>query len=101
MKIGKVIGNIVSTKKVSNTNACKILVVRYLDAEMRETEKTEACIDTTGAGSGDVVLLCSSSSARQTDKTKNVCTDNTIIGIIDSVSFCGEFIFNRSCGNYE
>jgi ethanolamine utilization protein EutN len=99
MKIGKVIGNVVSTRKVENTTSLKIMVVRYLNELMEEMNTTVACIDTVSAGEGDIVLLCSSSSARLTEKTKNACIDNSIVGIIDSISADSKYIYKKSSGN--
>ena len=96
MKIGKVIGKIVSTRKEGNVGGLPILVVSYLDETLSDTGKTAACIDTVNAGDGDVVLLCASSSARMTLKTTNVATDNTIVGIVDSVSAGSKYIYRKS-----
>jgi ethanolamine utilization protein EutN len=96
MKIGKVIGKVVSTRKEGNVAGLPILVVSYLDETLTDTGKSAACIDTVNAGEGDVVLLCASSSARMTSKTTNVATDNTIVGIIDSVSAGSKFVYNKS-----
>jgi microcompartment protein CcmK/EutM len=96
MKIGKVIGKIVSTKKEGKVEGLPLLVVSYLDANLADTGKTAACVDTVNAGPGDVVLLCASSSARMTPKTKDVATDNTIVGIVDSVSAESAFLYRKS-----
>lgn len=96
MKIGRVIGKVVSTKKEGNVEGLPILVVSYLDDTLSDTGKTAACIDTVNAGDGDVVLLCSSSSARMTSKTTNVATDNTVVGIVDSVSAGSTYIYRKS-----
>jgi len=96
MKIGKVIGKVVSTRKEGNVEGLPILVVSYLDETLSDTGKTAACIDTVNAGDGDVVLLCASSSARMTSRTTNVATDNTIVGIVDSVSAGSTYIYNTS-----
>lgn len=96
MKLGKVIGNVVSTRKEGNVGGLKILVVSYLDENLIDTKKTAACIDTVSAGSGDIVLLCSSSSARMTNMTKNVATDNTIVGIVDSISSNSRYIYRKN-----
>ncbi len=95
MQLGKVIGNVVSVKKVENLSGLKLMVVDYLDEELKSKEKSTVCVDTVSAGKGDLVLLCSSSSARLTADTKNVCTDNTIVGIVDSVSADGKYIYNN------
>jgi ethanolamine utilization protein EutN len=96
MKIGKVIGKVVSTRKEGNVEGLPILVVSYLDETLSDTGKTAACIDTVNAGEGDVVLLCASSSARMTSKTTNVATDNTIVGIVDSVSAGSKYVYRKS-----
>ncbi len=96
MKIGKVIGKVVSTRKEGNIEGLPILVVSYLDETLSDTGKTAACIDTVNAGEGDVVLLCASSSARMTSKTTNVATDNTIVGIVDSVSAGSKYVYRKS-----
>ena len=98
MKFGRVIGQLVSTKKTGNIAGLKILVVSYLDEKLSDTKKSAACIDTVGAGNDDIVLLCSSSSARLTDTTKKTATDNAIVGIIDSISSGRKYIYKRSDG---
>ena len=96
MKLGIVIGKVVSTRKEGKMDGLKILVVSYLNEEMQDTNKTAACIDTVNAGEGDIVLLCSSSSARMTATTKNVATDNTIVGIVDSVASGNKYIYRKN-----
>jgi microcompartment protein CcmK/EutM len=96
MKIGKVIGKVVSTRKEGNVDGLPILVVSYLDEKMTDTGKTAACIDTVNAGQGEVVLLCASSSARMTSVTRDVATDNTVVGIIDAVSAGSNFTYRKS-----
>lgn len=86
MQLAKIIGKVISTRKEGNVHGLKILVARYLDENMSELPKTVACIDSVGAGDGDIVLLCSSSSARLTKLTKGVSSDNTIVAIVDTIS---------------
>ena len=95
MKLGIVIGNVVATRKTGNMGGRKILVVRYLDETLGETTLTHACIDTVDAGVGDVVLLCSSSSARLTAATKDVATDSAIVGIVDEVASGGGAVYRK------
>jgi len=96
MKIGKVIGKVVSTRKEGKVDGLPILVVSYLDETMKDTGKSAACIDTVNAGAGDVVLLCASSSARMTARTSGVATDNTIVGIVDAVSAGSTFTYKKN-----
>ena len=96
MKLGIVIGNVVSTRKVGNNEGLKMLVVSYLNDELVDTKKTAVCIDTVNAGSGDVVLLCSSSSARLTSMTSKAVTDNTIVGIVDAISTGNKYTYRKN-----
>lgn len=95
MKLGMVIGNVVSTRKVVNNEGLKMLVVSYLTDELADTKKTAVCIDTVSAGKGDIVLLCSSSSARLTSMTSKAVTDNTIVGIVDAISAGGKYTYRK------
>ena len=83
MKLGVVIGSVVSTRKAGRMDGLTLLVVRYLTEQFEPTGMTAVCADTVGAGKGEVVLLCASSSARMTAATKNAATDATVVGIVD------------------
>jgi microcompartment protein CcmK/EutM len=50
------------------------------------------------AGSGDLVLLCASSSARMTDMTREAATDNTIVGIVDAIASGHTPLYTKSTG---
>lgn len=100
MKLGIVIGNVVATRKVDSVTGLKMLVVSYLNGDLVDTKKTTVCLDTVNAGSGDVVLLCASSSARWTAATRNVVTDNTIVGIVETITAGGTTAYSKqSDGN--
>ena len=95
MQLGKVIGNVVSVQKENNLIGLKLLVVDYLDEKLQSLGKSAVCTDTVSAGPGDLVLLCSSSSARLTKLTKDVCTDNSIVGIVDSISSNNNMLYQK------
>ena len=95
MQLGRVIGNVVATQKESNLRGLKLLVVEYLDEKLNSLGKSIVCTDTVSSGTGDVVLLCSSSSARLTKVTKDVCTDNSIVGIVDSISSSNKVVYKK------
>ena len=86
MKLAKVIGKLTATRKAGNLEGKRLLVVEYLDHDLKMTGKTGACVDTVNAGEGEIVMLCGSSSARMTEQTKGVATDNTAIGIVDTIA---------------
>ncbi len=64
----------------------RFLVVRKLDEKLDAGSRTFVCTDTANAKPGDIVLTCGSSSARCTSVTQDVCTDSTIVAIVDIIS---------------
>ncbi len=95
MQFGQVIGNIVSTQKAGHIEGIRLLVVRRLDENLKKTSKVVACTDTVNAKAGDIVLLCSSSSARMTSTTKGVCTDHSIVAVVEMISSQKKDVYHR------
>ncbi len=85
MIIGKVIGTVWSTKKDENLVGAKFLIVRELDLDLNEKTNFVIAVDSVGAGEGEVVLVATGSSARQTNITKNKPVDAVIMAIIDKL----------------
>jgi len=85
MKLARVIGQAVATRK-EKVNGLNLLLVRYLNARLEDTQLIAVCADTVKSRSGDIVLVCASSSARLTENTKNACIDLAIVAIVDSIS---------------
>ena len=85
MIIGKVIGTVWSTKKDENLVGAKFLIVRELDLELKEKSNFVIAVDSVGAGEGEVVLVATASSARQTNFTKNKPIDAVVMAIIDKL----------------
>jgi ethanolamine utilization protein EutN len=83
--IGKVIGTVWSTKKDENLVGAKFLIVRELDLELKEKSNFVIAVDSVGAGEGEVVLVATGSSARQTNFTKNKPIDAVVMAIIDKL----------------
>ena len=86
MQFGKVIGQVVSTRKEGKIHGLRLLIVNPLDENLKLAGKAITSTDTVNARMDDIVLICSSSSARMTAKTEGVCTDNTIVGIVETIS---------------
>lgn len=96
MIIGKVVGSIVSTTKAEKLKGKKLLIVFPLDMNsMNEDGKLLVTIDTVGAGTGEIVLVVSGSSARQTKITNGVPVDAAIVGIVDQIDIEGSSVFKK------
>jgi len=83
--LGKVIGTVWSTKKDENLVGAKFLIVRQLDLELKDKDNFVVAVDSVGAGEGEVVLVATGSSSRQTEFTKNKPVDAVIMAIVDKL----------------
>ena len=84
MLIGRVTGTLVASQKDPGLEGFKLLILRQLDVEGKETGASVVAADAVGAGTGDVVLWASGSSARQTGMTRDRPCDAVVMAIIDS-----------------
>lgn len=84
MQLAKVVGTVVATRKEQSINGLKLLVVRPLDEEGRETGNAIVSADAVGAGPDEVVLIAAGSSARQTTATDKRPIDSVVMAIVDS-----------------
>lgn len=96
MQLGRVVGTVVSTAKEPTLEGRKLLVVRTLDLEAKETGAYVIAVDAVNAGVGDVVLVATGSSARQTEATKNRPSDAVVMGIVDSWDVDGVVKWRKS-----
>lgn len=85
MYIGKIIGTVVSTRKDDALVGKKILVVQPLSEKLLPDGRAEICVDSVGAGVGEIVLVATGSSAGKVFGTQSSPIDRAIVGIIDSV----------------
>lgn len=80
MKLGKVIGNVVSSKKVDELMGMKLLTVELLHSTKKDVV---IAVDKVGAGIGDVVIVTQGSACSYAfDKQKPI--DACIVGIVDN-----------------
>lgn len=89
MKLGKVIGSVVSTRKDPSLESLKLLIVENLTPVLEREGGYVVAIDSVGAGVGEVVLYATGSSARLTAVTKDRPVDAVIMAIVDSFDIDG------------
>ena len=96
MQVARVVGNVVSTHKSEKIVGLKMLLVQPIDiATFEEKGNMVVAFDTVGAGEGEVVLIVSGSSSRQTALTDNKPSDTAIIAIIDYIDLKKKRIFDK------
>lgn len=83
MKMGRVVGAVVASRKDEKLQGLKLLVVQNLDLELESERGYVIAADAVGAGAGEVVLYATGSSARQTPQTDGRPVDAVIMAIVD------------------
>jgi len=84
MQLARVVGTVVATRKEESMQGIKLLVVRPLDEEGRESGNAIVSADAVGAGPDEIVLIAAGSSARQTVVTDKRPVDSVVLAIVDS-----------------
>jgi microcompartment protein CcmK/EutM len=87
MYIGKVIGTVVSTIKISHLENHKLLLVDMLDLRGKETGDYDIAVDVVQAGPGDTVMVIDEGNgARQVLGIDPGAVRAVIIGVVDEVA---------------
>jgi ethanolamine utilization protein EutN/carbon dioxide concentrating mechanism protein CcmL len=92
MKLGKIVGSVVSTRKDSSLESLKLLIVENLTTALEREGGYVVAVDSVGAGIGEVILYATGSSARLTSVTKDRPVDAVIMGIVDSFDVDGRTV---------
>lgn len=95
MQLCKVVGTVVATRKEASLEGLKLLLVRPVDTEGRESGSFVVAADAVGAGPGELVLTAAGSSARQTTATTNRPVDAVIMAIVDTWELGGETKYKK------
>lgn len=90
MRLGRVIGTVVATRKDPTLEGVKFLVVENLGVDLQPDGGYVVAVDSVGAGANEVVLYATGSSARQTEVTRDRPVDAVIMAILDSFEVNGE-----------
>ncbi len=96
MMIARVVGSAVATVKDEKLKGLKLLVVREVTPANELIGKPLVAIDAVGAGAGELVLIASGSSARQTTITNNKPVDAVIMAILDSLEVEGALTYVKN-----
>lgn len=96
MKLGRIVGTVVSTRKDPKIEGLRLYLVQDLGLDMRGRDAFVVAADSTGAGVGEVVLYASGSSARQTIATDGRPIDAVVMAIVDAVEKSGKLIYDKS-----
>jgi ethanolamine utilization protein EutN len=94
--ICRVIGSGVATVKDEHLRGLKLLVVQEAGTDDQPAGRPFIAVDTVGAGYGEIVLVTTGSSARETERTGGTSVDAAITGIFDSLDVDGRNTYQRA-----
>lgn len=86
MKLARVIGTVVATKKVDSIRDLKILMIQPIDEKLENNGEPVAAIDTVQAGYGDLVYYIIAREASLALPNPFSPVDASITGIVDHVN---------------
>ena len=98
MKLGRIVGTVVSSRKDPGVEGMTLFLVRDLaiGEAITPSSGTVVAVDAVGAGVGEVVLYCSGSSARQTEVTQGKPVDAVVMAIVDHVELGAKRLYDKA-----
>ncbi len=97
MKLARVVGTVVSTRKDEKLDGLKFFLLQDLGPDLSLKDSIVVAADSVGCGVGEVVLYASGSSARQTTMTDKRPCDATVMAIIDSIDLeSGDRLYDKA-----
>jgi ethanolamine utilization protein EutN len=89
--LGRVIGSVVSTAKLSVLEGYKILMVRPVDPQGKDAGDVTLALDSVQAGIGDTVLIIDEGNSSRMIVADSMAPIRTmVVGIVDAVYMGGQ-----------
>ena len=85
MFLGKVIGTVWSTKKTTDLEGVRFLLVHPYDLDREPTKNVVVVADRLGAGPGEVVMCAYGKAARTAIGNQDMSIEAAVVGIVDRV----------------
>ncbi|KXG75101.1 EutN/CcmL family microcompartment protein [Thermotalea metallivorans] len=95
MKIGKIIGTVVATRKDERLTGYKLMITQALDVKGQPEGDAIIAVDTVGAGMGELVIFTTGTAARYAADKPQSPIDAAIVGIIDNIDLDEDLLRRR------
>ena len=96
VKIGRVVGTVVSTISAPVFEGRRLLLCDLLDASGRPDGSYLICVDTVGSGAGEAVLIVDEgNSARQVIGMSPAPVRAVVVGVVDQLTADGELVLHE------
>ncbi len=93
MRIARVVGNVVATIKEATHYGRKMMIIEYVDLDLKPAGERAIALDAADAGIGDIVLTSKDGgSAKMLLGDKELISDITICGVIDHFTVDGNVV---------
>jgi ethanolamine utilization protein EutN len=96
MKVGRVVGTVVSTICAPVLEGRRLLLCDLLDVSGRPDGSYLICVDTVGSGAGEAVLIVDEgNSARQVVGASPAPIRAVVVGVVDELTADGEVVLRE------
>ncbi|MEW6622791.1 MAG: EutN/CcmL family microcompartment protein [Bacillota bacterium] len=89
MQLGRVVGNVVATRKDERLVGFKLMIVQPLGADKELNGTPLIAVDTVSAGIGELVLFVVGTVAPYAVRVADAPVDAAIVAIVDTVEYKG------------
>ncbi|NLX62074.1 MAG: EutN/CcmL family microcompartment protein [Tissierellia bacterium] len=86
MKLGKVVGTVVATRKDEKLIGSKLMITQPLNMDLKPIGEPLIAVDTVGAGIGEVIIYATGAASRNAARKHDAPIDAAIIGIVDNIT---------------
>ena len=86
MRLARIIGTVVATRKDPRLEGKKLLICRHVNPDGDDEDAYLVAVDTVAAGFQEKVLVVQGGSARMASGCKDTPVDAAVVGIVDEVS---------------
>ena len=95
MLLGRVVGTVVASRKEARLAGLKFLLLQQIDTDGDATGGYVVAADAVGAGTDEIVMYATGSSARQTEMTDARPCDAVVMAIVDTWEVDGDVKYRK------
>ena len=95
MLLGRVVGTVVASRKESRLAGLKFLLLQQVDTDGEAAGGYVVAADAVGAGTDEIVMYATGSSARQTEMTDARPCDAVVMAIVDTWEVDGDVKYRK------